>query len=294
VTDNPLGTTCATFEQTGKKVCGVFLLYWQANGALAQQGLPLSDLFIETNPTDGKPYPTQYFERARFEYHVENLNTPYVVLLGLLGREQLCAKYTACDPTKPPPSPSPSPSPSNVIFQDDFTNPNGGWPTLKDPQGRYELGYLPGEYRIAIAAANYLALVTNTTVAAQTDVQIEVDTTRFGPPTNILYGLACRNSASGAYLGLIAIDGSVAIFKVGTGGSTILSIGQSAAVKPGEQTNRVRFDCVGSNLTLYVNGTMVASAQDSTYGNGRFAVVGFTSQQGGLDLHLRNFILYRR
>ena len=43
--------------------------------------------WIETNPTDGKQYLTQHFERARFEYHPENAGTPYDVLLGLLGRE---------------------------------------------------------------------------------------------------------------------------------------------------------------------------------------------------------------
>jgi hypothetical protein len=93
MTDNPLGEECATFEQTGKRVCGLFLTYWRQNGGLAQQGFPLTDLFMETNPTDGKQYPTQYFERARFEYHAELAGTPYVVLLGLLGREQFLAKY---------------------------------------------------------------------------------------------------------------------------------------------------------------------------------------------------------
>ena len=91
--NNPLGANCVTFELTGKQVCGPFLQYWQQNGALAQQGLPLTDIFLETNPTDGKQYPTQYFERARFEYHLEHLNTPYLVLLGLLGNEQMQAKY---------------------------------------------------------------------------------------------------------------------------------------------------------------------------------------------------------
>jgi hypothetical protein len=42
---------------------------------------------VEINPTDGKPYLTQHFERARFEHHPENAGTPYEVLLGLLGRE---------------------------------------------------------------------------------------------------------------------------------------------------------------------------------------------------------------
>jgi uncharacterized protein YkwD len=78
---------CASFVETGKSACGPFLAYWRANGGLAQQGLPISELFTETNPTDGKRYLTQYFERARFEYHPEN-QPPHNVLLGLLGREQ--------------------------------------------------------------------------------------------------------------------------------------------------------------------------------------------------------------
>ena len=90
---NPLGANCVSFSETGKQVCGAFIVYWDGHGGLAQQGLPLTHLFLETNPTDGKQYPTQYFERARFEYHAENVGTPYAVLLGLLGREQIQAKY---------------------------------------------------------------------------------------------------------------------------------------------------------------------------------------------------------
>ena len=80
---------------------GRFFDYWQAHGGLAQQGLPLSDEFDEVNPTDGKTYRVQYFERARFEYHPEN-QAPYDVLLGLLGREQLLNKSSggaAADPS---------------------------------------------------------------------------------------------------------------------------------------------------------------------------------------------------
>ena len=81
-----------TFPQTGKTVRGTFLAYWYGNGGLAQQGLPLTDEFEETNPSNGKTYRVQYFERARFEAHPENL-APYNVLLGLLGTEQFAAKY---------------------------------------------------------------------------------------------------------------------------------------------------------------------------------------------------------
>ncbi len=59
--------------------------YWEQHGGLAQFGYPLTEEFMEVSSTDGRPYTTQYFERARFEYHPEN-PPPYDVLLGLLGR----------------------------------------------------------------------------------------------------------------------------------------------------------------------------------------------------------------
>ncbi len=106
--DPRLPQECATFPETGKQVCGPFLVYWREHGGLAQQGLPLTDLFLEANPTSGGFLPTQYFERARFEYHVDLYGTPYAVLLGLLGREQLQAKYPNGVPTGPTPSAPPS------------------------------------------------------------------------------------------------------------------------------------------------------------------------------------------
>ncbi|HVF99708.1 MAG TPA: hypothetical protein VND68_07705 [Chloroflexia bacterium] len=81
------------FPETGKTVSGRFLEYWQQNGGLAQQGLPLSDPFQEKSDTDGKTYTVQYFERAVFEAHPEN-PAPYDVLLSLLGTFQYNQKYT--------------------------------------------------------------------------------------------------------------------------------------------------------------------------------------------------------
>jgi hypothetical protein len=43
---------------------------------------------METN-ADGDTVPTQYFERAVFEYHPENAGTPYAVLLRRVGAEVL-------------------------------------------------------------------------------------------------------------------------------------------------------------------------------------------------------------
>ena len=85
------------FPQTGHNIGGVFHAYWNAHGGLAQFGYPLTEALREANPTDGRVYLVQYFERNRFEYHPEYAGTPAAVLLGLLGSELTAARQAAGD-----------------------------------------------------------------------------------------------------------------------------------------------------------------------------------------------------
>jgi hypothetical protein len=73
------------FVETRHNLSPFFRQYWEANGGTAQFGYAKTEPFREVNPSDGKIYVVQYFERARFEYHPENKGTPYEILLGLLG-----------------------------------------------------------------------------------------------------------------------------------------------------------------------------------------------------------------
>jgi hypothetical protein len=87
------------FAATGHAIAPQFWPFWSRHGlefdgqpgtsaaeSLALFGLPLSEAAPEISTTDGKSYLTQWFERARFEFHPENA-PPYDVLLGLLSRE---------------------------------------------------------------------------------------------------------------------------------------------------------------------------------------------------------------
>jgi hypothetical protein len=80
------------FAETGHTLRNAFKRHWQGTGGLAQYGYPISEEFYEVNPADGQTYVVQYFERARFEWHPDNIGTPYEVLLGLLGNQLLVEK----------------------------------------------------------------------------------------------------------------------------------------------------------------------------------------------------------
>lgn len=66
---------------------GRFREYWEQNGGLRAFGYPLTPVTNETSD-DGQIYPTQWFERNRFELHANN-QRPYDVLLGRLGAQRL-------------------------------------------------------------------------------------------------------------------------------------------------------------------------------------------------------------
>ncbi|HEY0733268.1 MAG TPA: S8 family peptidase, partial [Herpetosiphonaceae bacterium] len=87
---------CQFFAETGHSLCEPFLSYWKNNGlrdpnlspdgrSLALFGLPLSEPAPEVN-TSGENVVTQWFERARFEFHPDKPQQ-FQVLLGLLGNE---------------------------------------------------------------------------------------------------------------------------------------------------------------------------------------------------------------
>jgi hypothetical protein len=71
------GTGERYFSETGHSISGPFYDFWRKRGGLQIFGYPISEPFEEINPVDGQNYTVQYFERARFEHHPEELPSFY-------------------------------------------------------------------------------------------------------------------------------------------------------------------------------------------------------------------------
>ena len=59
------------FPETAHYLPEPFRGYWNGHGGLAQFGYPITEAFDEISNEDGQVYQTQYFQRARLEYHAE-------------------------------------------------------------------------------------------------------------------------------------------------------------------------------------------------------------------------------
>ena len=65
------------FPEIKHTLSGRFLKFWLKRGGLPIFGYPISEPMEEVSPSDGQPRITQYFERARFEYHPEDMDSFY-------------------------------------------------------------------------------------------------------------------------------------------------------------------------------------------------------------------------
>jgi hypothetical protein len=73
------------FPETGHTLSGKFRQFWEKRGGLPTFGFPISEPLDEANPLDGQSYRVQYFERARFEYHPDELGGFYQQQVAAYG-----------------------------------------------------------------------------------------------------------------------------------------------------------------------------------------------------------------
>jgi hypothetical protein len=113
------GTFDSATSHTLRNGPAPFRGFWQKNGGLSVFGRPTSEQFQELNQADGKTYWVQYFERQRMEWHPDERDARYRILLGLLGNEERDAHHQgeeAFAPEAPNQSPPPPPPSSDFIY----------------------------------------------------------------------------------------------------------------------------------------------------------------------------------
>jgi pectate lyase len=209
----------------------------------------------------------------------------------------------ACSFTPPAPSGNATTAPvlpastptSSMLFHDDFSNPSSGWDHNSDQNGTAD--YASGGYEIHITTTS-LFMWANPGKGFQNDVRIEVDATKMGGPDDNAFGVLCRyQDSDNFYKFYITSDGYAGILKEEKSNPTVISSpdGKLQPVKginQGPLTNHIRADCIGSTLTLYANGTQVATATDSSFQGGDVGLVAAAYDTAGTDVLFKNFYVY--
>jgi hypothetical protein len=94
---------------------------------------------------------------------------------------------------------------------------------------------------------------------------------------------------------VISSNGDYGIAKMEEGEFEFIQEGtdQAGVIKPDDETNRVRADCIGETLTLYANGQRLLEVQDDDFENGNVGLVAGTRQQPGVQALFDNFAILR-
>ncbi|MGD0611070.1 MAG: hypothetical protein ABSB41_06105 [Anaerolineales bacterium] len=201
----------------------------------------------------------------------------------------------ACSFTPQTPSGQATPTTSNILFHDDFSDPSSGWDHSSTQNGTAD--YTNGGYEIHITATS-LYKWANPGKGFQNDVHLEVDATKLGGPDNNAFGVICRyQDSDNFYKFYISSDGYAGVIKEQSGNPTVISSADGKlqpvnGINQGALTNHIRVDCVGDTLTLYANGTQVATATDSSFQGGDVGLVAASYDTAGTDILFKNFYVY--
>ncbi|MFZ5909038.1 MAG: hypothetical protein ACOYYU_03375 [Chloroflexota bacterium] len=189
--------------------------------------------------------------------------------------------------------------PADVLFQDDFSDTSSGWDQYSDSEGLTD--YDNGAYRIRVDATEYTYWANPSQEALPADVRVEVDATKAGGPDANDFGVICRyreeESTADFYQFVVTSDGYAGIVLVIANDQTVLS--QDALLQPydvinqGEASNHITAECIGSTLTLYVNGVQVDSVTDTTLTSGDVGLIAGSYDESGVDIRFDNFVVTR-
>lgn len=154
------------------------------------------------------------------------------------------------------------PESGDLLYSDDFST-HSRWDTWNVDESIVD--FSSGGLRFFVNQTNYdyWSVLDEYFV----DTSIEVDAVKVNGPDDNRMGVICRyQDKENFYQFLISSDGYYGILKVLDGKSTIISGGQleysaDVAAVTGEKVH-IQAVCLGSSLTLSVNGTLLASAYD--------------------------------
>jgi hypothetical protein len=207
----------------------------------------------------------------------------YITLTLLVGLSCVLAACSPAPTATPPAAPS-----GTVLFVDEFESNTTGWDRFANDGGIMD--YFEGGFRILVKMPDLN--FWSTPEKDYRDVRIEADVLKLAGPDENRMGLMCRYQSGNYYFFIISNDGYYAVGKFIGGVTTLLGqeeMQSNASLQP-NMINHLRADCIGNNLTFYVNTSQIASVQDDDLASGDIGVLAGTFSQPGVDVSFDHFV----
>ena len=197
------------------------------------------------------------------------------------------------DNTPQPPDNTASPgvsAPGVVVLADDFSDPqNGSLPSGRVTNG--VLTYLDGEYQIAKTSTGnpWTAVEIPGTYA---DSSVAVDVRFVTPLPSVGLTIGCRSGGSHSYFARVQPVLRTAALVRFEGDNLIDLVPDTpqSSLQPGA-SNHVELSCIGTTISLLLNGQLAARAQDATYASGTDYISAGDTTGGVADARLGHLVV---
>lgn len=216
---------------------------------------------------------------------------------GMLACQAVSGLEDGGQPTQAPILPTSTPAPTSqtssedVLYEEDFDDPNSGWLSQRDQDGITD--YDQGGYRIKVDIADWFFWIPAN--QSFSDVQIDVDTTKLGGPDDNEFGVICRYvDEENFYFFSITSDGFYGITKLINDEYEFIGMTemvQSDSINQGAAANHLQAVCDGANLRFSVNGTLLAEVQDDSFSSGDVGLIAGSGADSGADILFDNLVV---
>jgi hypothetical protein len=198
----------------------------------------------------------------------------------------LVAAALACSPTSVLPG-------ATALYKDDFSDTSSGWCASSSASSSTDYG--GGEYIMKVITPNWFVWCN----PGQTfsDIHVQVTAKNTSAKSDTVFGLICDDQKAATqadesfyYMGISA-DGSYTMRLNKAGKDTVLAEDKSTAFATNAVSYTVGADCAGGNLVLYVNGTQIASAHDTTFTSGDVGLFAWTGTGAPAEIHYDDIVV---
>jgi hypothetical protein len=152
----------------------------------------------------------------------------------------------------------------SLLFFDDFSDPSSGWSDTDE--GDFQYSYEDGEYEISAALSGWLVGTGAPLEALSGNYSVEVDARRLSG-SDVQYGIELENEESWDSYWFVVRPGSqsYALWLSDNDELTWLDGGISPYINPGDATNHLKAERLGSEIVVSVNGQILTSVVDTTH-----------------------------
>lgn len=179
-----------------------------------------------------------------------------------------------------------------VLLRDDFSDPNSGWPRQSSNPSQRRVGYVNGEYVVAITANAGTGLASRS--EQFTDFQAEIDARLAAPTTDAFLFLAFRGQENGDYY-VFVVDPNDSTWwlarRTDNNATALINWTAAAAIQSGTARNRIGVRVQGADIVLLVNGQEVGRARDSTLRGGTLAFGVGNLENGPAEGYFGNLVV---